>query len=56
MRFRAGEAFTDSGEGDNPPDYIYGRYKTRGSDVPSDDFFPVTYGPRRTAWLDSYLP
>ena len=36
------------------PDYIYGRYKLRGSDAVHEDFFPVISGPDRSEWLDDY--
>ena len=36
------------------PDYIYGRYKQRGSLALSEDAFPITCGPRRSAFLDGY--
>ena len=56
--YREGEAFSETKNG---PDYIYGRYKLRGSNQLRDEFFPVTYaipgkGLTRTSWINEFAP
>ena len=54
VSFRPGEPFGDAAAAAGAPDYIYGRYKQRGSLALREDAFPITCGPRRSAFLDGY--
>ncbi|GMI39736.1 hypothetical protein TrCOL_g3311 [Triparma columacea] len=50
-RFRRGEGGGPWGE----CDYIYGRYRIRGSDELEGSFFPVVAGEGREEWIDDWV-